>query len=338
MKTDATNGTNLTNSTNLTTSSSPASEVYRISPVKSRFRLGYDGKKSRSLFLLGLPAMLVLLVFQYFPMFGIVIAFKDYKFNKGLLGSDWVGFDNFKFFFTSEKALIVTRNTLALNALFIVIGTIISIIFALMLFELGRRMVKLFQTVLFFPFFVSWVVASFAFYALLNYDYGAINNILKMFGAEPVNWYFEAGCWPFLLVVINLWKNVGYSSILYYTGLMSIDSSYYEAATIDGARKLQQIRYVTIPLLAPVIILLFILNVGKIFYSDFGLFYFVPRDSAVLYSVTDVIDTYVYRALKSSTDIGMAAASGLYQSVVGFILVLASNGLISRFSKENAMF
>jgi len=302
------------------------------------YKAGYENKKSFNLFLIGLPAMLLLFLFQYVPMFGIIIAFKDFKFNKGIFGSDWAGLSNFKFFFTSEKAFIVTRNAIGLNALFIVFGTVVAIAFALMLFELGKKMVKIFQTILFFPFFISWVVASFAFYALLNYEYGALNNIFEIFGLDPVNWYFESGYWPFLLVLIYLWKNVGYSSILYYTGLMGIDSSYYESAKIDGASKIQQIRYVTIPLLAPIIILLFILNVGRIFYSDFGLFYFVTRDSAALYNVTDVIDTYVYRALKSSTDIGMAAASGLYQSLVGFIMVLASNWFISRVSKENAMF
>ena len=306
--------------------------------LTAKRKQSYERKKVFNLFLLGLPAMLLLFTFQYIPMFGIVLAFKNFKFNKGIFGSEWIGLDNFRFFFTSEKAFIVTRNVLGYNSVFIIIGTIFAIAFALMLFELRKGYVKIFQTVLFFPFFVSWVVASFAFYALFNFEFGALNNVLEVFGLNPVKWYFETKYWPFLLVIIYLWKNIGYSSILYYTGLTNIDVTYYESAKIDGANKIQQIRYITIPLLSPIIILLFILNVGRIFYSDFGLFYFVPRDSAALYSVIDVIDTYVYRALKSSTDIGMAAASGFYQSLVGFVLVLLSNLIISKTSKENAIF
>jgi putative aldouronate transport system permease protein len=207
-----------------------------------------------------------------------------------------------------------------------------------LLFELSKKAVKVFQTILFFPYFISWVVVGYVTYILLNPSYGVINSILKTLHFAPINWYLTPKLWPFILVLVFLWKNVGYFVIIFYTGLLGIDSSYYEAAAIDGATKFQQTIKITIPLLAPLIIMIMLLQIGKIMYADFGLFYFIPRDIGSLYSAVDVIDTYVFRSLRVTGDIGMASAAGLYQSVVGCILVFLSNKIVKKYSEENALF
>lgn len=295
-------------------------------------------KKNRELFLIGLPAMLMLFIVAYLPMGGLIIAFKNYTYDKGIFGSDWVGLDNFKFFFTSQDALRVTRNTLLLNGAFIILGLAISVIVAVMLNEISRRTAKLYQTMMFVPYFISFVVVGYLTYALLSPEYGVINAILKSLSIPSVDWYGDPVYWPVILIITYLWKNVGYLAIIFYTGILGIDVSYHEAASIDGATKLQQIKHITIPLLQPLIILMFILNVGKIFYSDFGLFYFIPRDLGILYPATDVIDTYVYRSLRVLGDMGMASAAGFYQSIVGFILVITSNLIVKKINEENAIF
>jgi putative aldouronate transport system permease protein len=294
--------------------------------------------KARSLFLIGLPAIIVVFIFYYLPMYGIVIAFKDINYAKGIWGSDWVGLHNFKFFFNSQDALRITRNTLLLNGLFIVVGMSCALVIGLLLAELGRRWVKLFQTILFFPYFLSWVVVGFVSYILLNPSFGVINKVLEQFHVAPIDWYSKPGYWPLILTLTYLWKNVGYTAIIFFTGLLSIDNSYYEAASIDGASRLQQIRKISIPLIMPLITMLFMLNVGRIFYSDFGLFYFVPRDAGMLYPTTDVVDTYVFRSLRVVGDLGMASAASLYQAVVGLILVVSTNLLVRKFSKDHALF
>lgn len=295
-------------------------------------------RKNKALFFLGLPAIVALFMVYYVPMFGLVIAFKNYSYEKGIWGSPWAGLDNFKFFFTSEDAFRVTRNTLLLNGAFIVLSFAFAVIVALMLNELGKKAIKVFQTVLFIPYFISWIVVGYLVYGFLSPDFGVINTILKSLNMAPVDWYANPGYWPAILIIAYLWKNVGYLAIIFYTGILGIDSSYYEAAAIDGASKLQQVRTITIPLIRPLIILMVILSIGKIFYSDFGLFFFVPREVGALLPTTDVIDTYVYRSLRVIGDLGMASAAGFYQSIVGFVLVMASNLVIRKISKEDAVF
>ncbi|BBH19489.1 sugar ABC transporter permease [Paenibacillus baekrokdamisoli] len=317
-----------------------------IRSSETRENIKYKGSKSlwreikrhKGLIGLAVPGLLFVIIFQYLPMFGLVLAFKDFNFTKGIWGSDWAGLNNFKFFFTSDAALQVTRNTLLLNLSFIVITIGVSISFALMLFELSRKAVKLYQTALFFPYFLSWVVVSYVTYALLNPQLGVINHLFKQMGFAEINWYMESKFWPYILSLAYLWKNVGYSTLIFYTGLMGIDKSFYEAASIDGASKWQQVRNISIPLLTPLIVLITLLQVGKIFYSDFGMFYFLTADSGALYATTDVIDTYVYRALRVSGDVGMATAIGMYQSLVGFALVLTVNFIVRKVNKENAIF
>lgn len=294
--------------------------------------------RNKGLISLAIPGLLFVFVFYYLPMFGLVLAFKDLNFTKGIWGSDWVGFNNFKFFFNSDAALEVTHNTIVLNFTFIALTNAASVILALLLFELSRKAVKVYQTTLFFPYFLSWVTVSYVTYALLNPELGVINNLLEKFGFEGINWYFESKYWPTILSLAFLWKSVGYSTLIFYTGLLAIDKTFFEAAAIDGATKLQQIRSISLPLLTPLITLIVLLQIGRIFYSDFGLFYFLPADSGALYSTTDVIDTYVFRALRVSGDTGMATAVGLYQSIVGFVLVVTVNLIVRRFNKENAIF
>jgi putative aldouronate transport system permease protein len=294
--------------------------------------------QNRGLLLLAIPGLIFLLAFNYLPMVGIIIPFKNIDYAKGILGSDWAGLDNFKFLFSSNDIIRATTNTVFSNLLFIIITLIISLTFALFLYELSSNAVKIYQTALFIPFFLSWVVVSYIAYAFLNPDMGILNQLLKSLGAQPINWYSEPQYWRVILVIAYVWKNAGYYTILYYTALMGLDSSYFEASSIDGATKLQQIFKITIPLISPVIILLVLLQIGRIFFSDFGLFYFLPKDSGALYSTTDVIDTFVYRALRTSPNLGMTAAAGLYQTVVGFVLVLVANKLTKKINADLAMF
>jgi putative aldouronate transport system permease protein len=290
------------------------------------------------LFVLGIPGLIFLFAFYYIPLFGLIIPFKRMDYAKGILRSPWVGFKNFEFFFKSQDAFRITRNTLVLNFMFIILILVISVALALLLFELPRRQVKIYQTCLFVPYFISWVVASYVLYAIINPALGLIPMIYKNLNLSPPDFYFTAAYWKIILPVSYLWKNLGYNILLYYAALMSIDANQFEAAAIDGANKLQITFRISIPFLVPLITLLVVLNIGRIFYADFGMFYFLTRDSGRLYPVTDVIDTYVYRALRITGDIGMASAAGLYQSAVGFVLVLCSNLVVRRINRESAIF
>lgn len=292
-------------------------------------------KKNRTLTLLTMPALILLLLFNYLPIFGLALAFKDYNYVEGFFGSDWVGLDNFKFFFESSDAWMVTRNTILYNVVFIVSVLLGATIFAIILNEItSRRAVKFYQNVMFFPYFLSYAVVAFIVLAFLNADYGVLNNWLN----TNTNWYAEASAWPFILPLVNFWKGVGYNMIVIYASLIGIDSSYYEAAAVDGATRWQTIRYVMFPLLRPIVIMLGLIMVGRIFYGDFGLFYMVPQNAGLLYSVTDVIDTYVYRSLRVLGDVGMSTAVGFYQSVVGFIIVVIANKITRKYSEESALF
>ena len=292
-----------------------------------------------TLTLMALPGILMLLVFAYLPMVGLIIAFKDYRFADGILGSEWIGFENFRFLFGTDNAWRITRNTLGMNSLFIVTGTVASLLIALLMNEVYTSWIsKYYQTMLFFPYFVSWIIVSYFVFGFLNGETGIANQILTTLGMEPISWYREPKYWPGILTLAHLWQGVGFGSIVYLAGMLGIDTGYYEAAKIDGASKWQQIRYITLPLILPLIIILVLLAVGRIFNADFGLFYFVPRDNPMLYPTIDVIDTFVYRSLVQLGDIGMAAAAGFYQSVVGFVLVVGANWLVRRLNPDNSLF
>ena len=288
--------------------------------------------------LLALPGVLFLLAFSYAPLFGLIIPFKNIDYAKGIFNSDWAGFDNFKFFFSSQDAWRITRNTVLLNFMFIAVTLFLAVVFSLALFELGRRQVKLYQTCTFVPYFVSWVVASYILYAFLSPDMGVIPNMLESMGMDIPNFYNSPEYWPGILLFSYVWKNIGYMMLLFYATLMGIDTTQFEAAAIDGANKFQIVMKISIPFLVPTIILMALLQIGKIFYADFGMFYFLTKDSGTLYATTDVIDTYVYRALRVTGDIGMASAVGLYQSIVGFVLVLGSNLVVRKINRDSALF
>lgn len=291
-----------------------------------------------------LPGALWFLFFSYLPMFGTIIAFKEYRFSRdgflaSIMDSKWVGLDNFKFLFSTNDAYIITRNTVLYNFAFIVLGLILSVALAIVLSEIvNKRLAKVYQTGMFLPYFLSWVIVGYFAFSFLSMDKGVLNQILGWFGVEPIQWYSEAKYWPYILTLISLWKSIGYNSVIYLASITGIDKSLYEAAMIDGANKWQQIKSITIPMLKPLMTILTLLAIGRIFYADFGLFYQVPRDSGTLYSVTNVIDTYVYRGLKTTGEIGMSTAAGLYQSVVGFALVMTSNYIVRKYDKENALF
>jgi len=300
--------------------------------------------RNMALLLMVLPGAVWFILFCYLPMPGTIIAFKDYKFNgdgflSSIIHSEWVGFKNFEYLFKTEDAFIIVRNTLLYNAVFIVLGTALSILVAILVSEIAnKKMAKLYQTGMFLPHFLSWVIVSYFVFSFLSVDKGVLNQVLKFFGADPVFWYSNQEYWPYILVIVNLWKGVGYGSVVYLAAIIGIDKSYFEAAMIDGASKWQQIRKITIPMITPIIVIMFILAIGGIFRADFGLFYQVPRDTGALYPVTNVIDTFVYRGLKVTGNIGMSTAAGLYQSLVGFALVMITNFIVKKINKEQALF
>ena len=292
------------------------------------------------LYLMFLPGAIYLLINNYIPMAGLVIAFKQVNWNKGILKSPWVGFSNFEYLFKTKEAWNITRNTLGYNIIFIILGTVIAIAVAILLNEITSLMLKkTYQTVILLPYLISMVVVSYLVYAMLSSENGFVNlSILRPLGKQEISWYTESKYWPAILILIYIWKTFGYNCILYYATLVGIDRGYYEAAVIDGASRWQQIRHITLPELVPTIITLTLMSIGKIFYSDFGLFYQVPMDSGPLYDVTNTIDTYVYRGLIRQNNVGMSSAAGFYQSIIGFVLVLLANYAVRRISKENALF
>jgi len=297
-------------------------------------------KKIVPLALLALPGVLYLLVQNYLPMLGLVIAFKDVNFAKGILASDWIGFKNFEYLFKTHDAYVITRNTILYNGFFIVINTVVAIAVAILLNEVRNKvMTRFYQSVILLPFLISMVIVSYLVYAVLSSDTGLLNKtILPKLGLEPISWYIEAKYWPYILTLVQIWKQIGFLCVVYLASIIGIDKEYYEAATLDGASKLQQVRFITVPSITPVIIMMTLIAIGRIFYSDFGLFYQVPMNSGALSDTTNVIDTYVYRGLLQLGDIGMSSAAGLYQSLVGFVLVIASNYVIRKIDKEKALF
>ncbi|KJF38893.1 sugar ABC transporter permease [Ruthenibacterium lactatiformans] len=308
--------------------------------IKRVQRKKKTGGQAWRLLLIAAPGILYLLINNYIPMLGVFLAFKDFNYMKGVFGSDWCGFKNFEFLFKTKDAFIMTRNTLVYNAVFIVIGTVFAIFVAILLSELGERLrTKFFQASLLLPNLLSWVIIGIVGYAFLNADNGFLDKtVLPALGLDPVAWYSTPKYWPFILLLVFLWKNTGYTSIIYMAGIAGINKEIYESAQLDGAGKLKQIWYITLPMLKPTVIITTLMMVGRIFYSDFGLFYQVPQNSGVLFPVTQTIDTYVYRALMTSNNVGMAAAAALFQSVVGFLLVLGANTLVRRLDSDNALF
>lgn len=328
-------------STTTTRSTSATTTAAKITSTKS-----ITSKKMRKiwryapLFVMVIPEIIYLIINNYLPMFGLIIAFKDVNFTKGIWASDWVGFKNFEYLFKTSDAMLITRNTILYNTAFIIINLIIAVGVAILLNEVKKKLfARFYQSVILIPYLISMVIVGYLVLAMLSGETGYINKqIMPMLGMDPISWYSEAKYWPYILTLVNIWKHVGYLCVIYLAAIIGIDPEYYEAARIDGASKWQQITNITIPLITPVIVIMTLLQIGRIFYSEFGLFYQVPLDTGALFPTTNVIDTYVYRALLRLGDIGMSSAAGLYQSVVGFILVLISNYVVSKRNSDNALF
>lgn len=270
-------------------------------------------KRFLPIYLMMIPGFLYLIINNYIPMFGIIVAFKNYNYSLGIFGSKWNGLKNFKFLFKTKDAFTITRNTLVYNAVFIILGNSLGILIAILLNEIRSKMAKkTYQTIILLPFLLSIVIVSYIVYGIFSTEFGIANHMLTSLGKDRISWYSTPKYWPFILTFINLWKNMGYNTVLYYATLIGIDVSYYEAAVVDGASRWQRIRYITIPSLIPTITIMVLMAISRIFYSDFGLFYQVPLNSGPLIDVTNTIDTYVYRGLRENSNIGMSAAAGLY--------------------------
>lgn len=301
--------------------------------------------KNSALLMMTLPGLILLIAFHYLPIGGILIAFKNFRYSGGdffsnFQSSPWVGLKNFEFFLMAPDAYLITRNTVLYNLTFIALGTVIALFLAIALNELrNQRLAKMYQTTILLPYFLSWIAVSYLFYGFLSVDKGIINQlIMQPLGMDSIQWYSDKMYWPFILIFANMWKYAGYNCIVYLASITGIEPEYYEAAALDGATKWQQIRHITIPSISTVITLMVLLGIGRMFFADFGLFYQVPMNAGALFDVTNVIDTYVYRALINSGDIGMSSAASTFQAFVGFILVVISNYIVRRIDKEKAIF
>lgn len=303
-----------------------------------------DVSRNRFSYLIALPAILYVFVFGYCTYPYMLIAFQKFRYDHSsifdiIFHGDWNGIDNFKFFFKSQNAFTVTFNTIYLNLLFILTGTIVSVLIALGLNELRCRwFVKISQSVMLFPNYLSWVVVSYILYSLLSSQYGLVNKALRSFGAAPVNWYTEAGAWPAILVLMRIWKGAGMNAIIFLAAITGIDNTVYEAAAIDGATRWKQMTKITLPLIMPTVVIMTLLALGKVMFGDFGMIYAIVGDNGTLYQTTDIIDTYIFRALRQVGDPSQAMAIGLFQSVIGFVMVFGTNWLTRRFYPDGALY
>ena len=298
-----------------------------------------DVKNNVYSYMLVFPAFIYIFIFGYLTLPYIVMAFQDYNYKDGIFGSKFVGLENFKYFFLSSRAGIVTWNTVFLNTIFIVSGTIAAVLLALMLNEIRHKLyLRVSQSIILFPNFLSWIIVQYMVFAFLSTQYGWLNSILSAAGAQSISMYSKAKIWPLILAIIRIWKGVGISSVIYMAAIAGMDEKVFEAAKIDGANKLQQIWHITLPLLTPTVCILTLLALGRIFYGDFQMIYALVGDNGILLQTTDVIDTYVYRALRQTGDPSAAMAVGFYQALVGFIMVFGSNWFVRKYFPEGAMF
>lgn len=324
-----------------------AQNAKTIKPAAMKRSL-FSGKHSKTiqLTLMALPGALFFILFRYLPMTGLIMAFKDYVvtgrgFWGSLMSSQWVGFENFKFLFATKDILIAIRNTFCYNIFWIFLGLFVAVALAIMLHEItNAKMAKIYQTAMFFPYFLSWVVTATFVFAFLSHERGFLNQIITSVGGDPVQWYAEKKYWPFILTIMNIWKSAGYNCVIYLAAICGIDQSLYEAAMIDGATRMQRIRNITIPMLKPMMVILTIMAIGKVFAADFGLFYNVPQAnmSGALKPVVDVVDTYIYNAMINLNDFGMSTAAGLAQSLVGLVMIVAANFTVRKLDEDLSLF
>lgn len=293
---------------------------------------------NKFLYILAVPAIVYTFIFSYMTLPYMAIAFEKFNYKTGIF-SPFVGLDNFKYFFSSSWAWTITRNTLVINILFLIVGTICAVLLAIILNEIrSKKFLKITQSSMLFPYFISWVIVSYMLQGILGTDNGLINNIISSFGGQRISFYAEPSYWYPILLILHIWKITGYNAIIYLAAITGIDEGLYEAAYIDGATRMKRIRYITIPLLIPTVCIMTLMAIGRIFYGDFGMFYAIIRDNGSLMPIAEVIDTYVYRTFKNTGDPGLSMAVGLYQSVVGFLLVFTSNRLVKKFFPDGALF
>jgi putative aldouronate transport system permease protein len=317
----------------------PLKNLSQKTKMKMKPSFIQEMRKNHLLYLLTLPGILLIFVFAYLPIFGIAIAFQDFHPVKGVFGSKFVGFRNFRFFLESDEIIKVLFNTVFLNLLFILCGMIVSVSIAIILSELKSKKFKMItQTLVTLPNFLSWTVVAMIVSAYFTFQGGVLNQIFNMLGLESVAFFNEPAYWPFFLVCIKIWHGAGFGSIVYLATISGINPEIYESASMDGATGWGKIWYITLPLLKPTVILLLLLALGGIFYGDFGMIYAIVGKNALLYPTTDVIDTFVYRALMDLGDIGMSAAVGFFQSIVGFVLVLTVNQITRKYSPDSALY
>ena len=315
-----------------------------VKPKKKRNGIFHDIAKNKFSYIIALPAIIYVFIFSYCAYPYILIAFQRFNYQNNnifdiIFKGNWVGFDNFKFFFTSQNASRVIFNTFFLNILFILTGTILSLMIALFLNELrSKKFAKVTQSIMLFPNYISWIVVSYILFSLLSNEYGLINKALENLGMQPINWYAEADVWPGILVALRAWKGAGMSAIIFLAAITSIDTGMYEAAQIDGANRFHQMFKITIPLILPTVIIMTLLSVGKIMFGDFGMIYALVGDNGVLYSTTDIIDTYIFRALRQIGDPAQAMAIGLFQSAIGFVMVFGSNWITRKVYPDGALY
>lgn len=299
----------------------------------------HEIKKNRVLFLMAIPSILLTLILSYLPMSGLVLAFKNYRYDRGIFGSVWNGFSNFRYLFASGDGWLITRNTILYNILNLGTCQLLAIIIAIIISELPGKIYKKFtQSVLFLPYFISWVIVGTFVYNLFNYETGVLNNTLRLMGMAEVNVYDMPGIWPAVICIFNSWKWSGYNSIIYIAAITGIDSEQFEAATIDGANIFQSIRYITLPSIKSTIITMLLLQVGRILRGDFEMFYQIVGRNGQLYKTTDVIDTYVFRSLLTNTNMGMTAAATFYQSFLCFVIIMIVNAVVKRIDEDYALF
>lgn len=296
-------------------------------------------KKNKALFIMAAPAVILVLVFAYLPMGGVILAFKNYRYDLGVFGSKWNGLDNFVYMFKSGTGWLITRNTILYNLLNLFTSQLLAIIIAIFITEINKKVFKkIAQSVIFLPYFISWVIVGVFVYNIFNYETGTLNNILTSLGMEKINAYSKPGMWPWIICIFNSWKWCGYNSIIYIAAITGVDMEIYEASSIDGANIFQRIRHITISCIKPMVITMLLLQVGRILRGDFEMFYQIVGNNGQLYNATDVIDTYVFRSLLQNSNIGMTTAASFYQSILCFTIIVIVNAVVKRIDEDYALF
>ena len=296
-------------------------------------------KKNKPLFVMILPAVVLTVVMAYLPMSGLILAFKNYRFDLGVFGSDWNGIENFRYLFESGTGWLITKNTIVYNLVNLITSQLLAILIAIFISEINKKFFKkISQSLIFLPYFISWVIVGTFVFAIFNYETGLLNSIIKALGGDPVNVYEMPGIWPVIIACFNSWKWCGYNSVIYIAAIVGVDAEIYEAASVDGANIFQRIRNITLPSIRATIITMLLLNVGRILRGDFEMFYQIVGQNGQLFNATDVIDTYVFRSLLQNSNLGMSAAASLYQSVLCFVIIIVVNRIVIKVDESNALF